>query len=125
MNKAVVIGRLGRDPELRATQSGQSVTNFTVATNENYKDGNGERQERTEWHNIVVWGKQAESCAKYLKKGRQVAVDGRLQSRSYDDREGVKRHITEIVASRVEFLGDNGNGNGKAEEPTEGDGKIF
>ena len=105
VNKVILVGRLGKDPEVRYTTSGIAVTNFSLATSEFYKDRNGERQERTEWHNIVVWDRLAETCAKYLKKGRQVYIEGRLQTREYDDRDGNKRRITEIVATQMQMLG--------------------
>ena len=110
VNKVILIGNLGRDPELRYTQSGQGVANFTLATNERWRDKDGNNQERTEWHRIVVWGKQAESCAQYLQKGRSVYVEGRLQTRDWEDREGNKRQTTEITALTVQFLGGRGGG---------------
>lgn len=105
VNKVILIGRLGRDPELRFTPQGRPVTNFTLATNEYWTDANGERQERTEWHRVVTWGKLAETCAKLLAKGKQVYVEGRLQTRSWDDRDGNKRYTTEIIASTMQILG--------------------
>lgn len=105
MNKAIIIGNLGGDPEKRVTGNGQAVTTFNVATNERWTDKSGQKQERTEWHRIVVWGTQADSCAQYLAKGRQVYIEGRLQTRQWDDKEGNKRYTTEIVAQRVLFLG--------------------
>ncbi len=106
VNKVILIGNLGRDPELRYTQNGQAVANFTLATTENWNDrGSGERVERTEWHRIVVWGRSGENCAKYLAKGRTVYVEGRLQTREWEDREGQKRRTTEINAQTVQFLG--------------------
>lgn len=105
LNKAILIGRLGKDPEVRRTNNGQAVARFSLATNEHWNDKNGERQERTEWHNIVVWGKLAEICEQYLNKGRMVFVEGRIQTREYDDRDGNKRRITEIVASDMRMLG--------------------
>ena len=106
VNKVILIGNLGRDPELRFTQGGQAVCNFTLATTERFggRDG-GAPQERTEWHRIVVWGKQAENCAQYLAKGRSVYVEGRLQTRDWEDKEGNKRRSTEITALLVQFLG--------------------
>ena len=92
LNKAMVIGNLGKDPELRTTGSGKSVCNFSVATNESWKDASGEKQERTEWHRIVVWGPQAEACGKYLAKGRQVYVEGRIQSREWEDNDVQEVH---------------------------------
>lgn len=111
VNKVIVIGNLGRDPELRYTQSGQAVANFTVATNENWTNKAGEREERTEWHRVVAWGRVAELCAEYLAKGRTVYVEGRLQTREWEDKEGQKRRSTEIVAQTVQFLG-SGRGAG-------------
>jgi len=109
LNRATIIGNLGSDPEVRSTQAGKAVGNFTVATTEGWGEGE-ERREYTEWHRVVVWGKLALTCGQYLKKGRQVFVEGRLQTRSYEDSEGVKRYTTEIVAREVKFLGSNGNG---------------
>ena len=108
VNIAIVSGNLGRDPEVRFTQSGRAVANFSVATNESWVGQDGNRQERTEWHNIVVWGKQAESCGQYLAKGRQVLVHGRIQTRKWTDQNGQDRYTTEIVAQRVQFLGGGG-----------------
>jgi single-strand DNA-binding protein len=105
VNKVILVGNLGKDPEVRFTPSGRAVAKFSIATTESWMDQESGRQERTEWHNIVVWGKQAESCGQYLAKGRQVFVEGAIRSRSYDDKEGNKRYITEIVAQRVQFLG--------------------
>jgi single-strand DNA-binding protein len=117
INKVILIGRLGKDPEMRFTPSGRAVTNFTLATNENWTDQNGERQERTEWHRIVTWGKLAENCAKLLSKGKQVYVEGRLQTRSWDDRDGNKRYTTEIVANTMQMLGPvEGGSKGMADE---------
>jgi single-strand DNA-binding protein len=114
VNKAILIGNLGRDPELRYTQSGQAVVNFSIATSENWTDKNGEKQERTEWHRIVVWGKTGENCAQYLSKGRTVYVEGRIQTREWEDREGQKRTTTEINAQTVTFLGSAGAGRSDA-----------
>ena len=115
VNKAIIVGNLGRDPEVRFTPSGRAVAKFTVATSERWTDQQGQRQERTEWHNIIVWGKQAETCGQYLSKGRQVYVEGRISNRSYDDKDGNKRYITEIIARDVRFLG-GGGGAGRAQE---------
>ena len=112
VNKAIIVGNLGRDPELRFTASGRAVAKFPVATSERWTDQDGQKQERTEWHNIVVWGKQAETCGQYLSKGRQVYVEGGIRTRSYDDKDGNKRYITEIVARDVRFLGGAGGGGG-------------
>lgn len=111
VNKVILVGHLGADPELRYTPSGQGVCELRLATSESWNDKNGQKQERTEWHRVVVWGKRAEICSKYLNKGRQVFVEGRLQTRSYDDKEGNKRYTTEIIANDVQFLG-GGKGEG-------------
>ncbi len=114
INKVIIVGNLGADPEVRYTPSGSAVANFSVATSESWKDKNtGEKKERTEWHRIVVWGKLGELCGEYLSKGRQVYVEGRLQTRSYDDKEGVKRYMTEIIATDVQFLGSKESGGGR------------
>ena len=104
VNKVIVVGNLGEDPKLNEAGSG-TVCNLRVATNEQWTDKSGERQERTEWHTVVVWGKSAENCAKFLSKGRQVYVEGRLQTRPWTDKEGNERKSTEIVATNVQFLG--------------------
>jgi len=114
VNRVILIGNLGRDPELRFTAGGQPVASFTVATNERWNDRDGKVQERTEWHRIVVWGKQAETCANYLQKGRSVYIEGRLQTREWEDKEGQKRQTTEIVAQTVQFLGSREGGGGGA-----------
>ena len=115
VNKVILIGNLGRDPELRYTQGGQPVANFTMATTEtwNKKDGSG-KDERTEWHRIVAWGRTGELCAQYLAKGRTCYVEGRLQTREWEDREGKKQRTTEIVANTVQFLGGRGGAGGGA-----------
>ena len=105
VNKVILVGRLGRDPETRYTGGGQAVANFSLATDESYKDRNGERQKRTEWHKIVVWGKQAEIAQQYLKKGSLVFIEGRIQSREWQDKEGQKRTSFEIVANNFRMLG--------------------
>ena len=109
VNKVLLIGNLGKDPEVRFTGSGQAVARFPVATSEVWNDKEGQRQERTEWHNVVVWGKQGETCGQYLQKGRQVYVEGSIRTRQYDDKDGNKRYITEVVAQRVLFLGGRGS----------------
>ncbi|MGE0823270.1 MAG: single-stranded DNA-binding protein [Candidatus Binatia bacterium] len=114
VNKVILVGNLGKDPEVRFTPSGRAVAKFPLATTDSWTDQESTRQERTEWHNIVVWGKQAESCGQYLSKGRQVFVEGSIRSRSYDDKEGNKRYITEIVAQRIQFLGGGSGGRGMA-----------
>ena len=114
VNKVILIGNLGRDPELRYTQNGQAVVNFSLATSETWTDKNGERVDKTEWHRIVAWAKTAELCAQYLSKGRTVYIEGRLQTREWEDKEGGKRQTTEINATTVQFLGgprgDSGGG---------------
>jgi len=105
VNKVILVGRLGRDPETRYTGGGQAVANFSVATDETYKDRNGERQKRTEWHRITVWGKQAEIAQQYLKKGSLVYIEGRIQSREWQDKEGQKRTSFDIVANNFRMLG--------------------
>jgi len=105
INKVILVGRLGADPELKAVGPGSQVARLSVATSENWTDKEGQRQERTEWHRIVVWGKLAELCGKYLAKGRQVYVEGRLQTRSWEDPQGNKKYSTEVVAQTVQFLG--------------------
>ena len=101
VNKVILIGNLGRDPEVRYTPSGQAVANFTVATNEAWTDKAGQKQERAEWHRVVVWGKTAENCGEYLSKGRQVYVEGSLRTRKWQDKQGNERYTTEIVANPV------------------------
>jgi len=108
VNKAILVGRLGADPEKLVTGSGKTVTKFNVATNEVWKDQSGQKQERTEWHKIVVWGAQAESCAQYLGKGSQIYLEGRIQTRQWDDKEGNKKYTTEVIAQKVQFLGSKG-----------------
>ena len=110
VNKVILVGRLGRDPETRYTGGGQAVANFSIATDETYKDKNGERQKRTEWHKIVVWGKQAEIAQQYLKKGSLIFIEGRIQSREWQDKEGQKRTSFEIVASNFRMLGGRADG---------------
>lgn len=112
LNKVMIIGRLGRDPELKYTQSGQPVCNLNVATDEGYvKDG--QRVEKTEWHRIVVWGKQAETVANYLSKGRLVYVEGKIETRKWQDKDGQDRYTTEIKGDRVQFLDSKGSGGGE------------
>lgn len=116
VNKVILVGHLGADPDMRYTPSGQGVCDLRLATSESWNDKNGQRQERTEWHRVVVWGKRAEICSKYLAKGRQVYVEGRIQTRSYDDKDGNKRYITEVIANDVQFLGGGGGGGGGGRE---------
>ena len=108
VNKVILIGNLGAAPEVRFTPSGQAVANFRIATNESWTDKNGQRQERTEWHKVVVWGKLAEIAKEYLGKGKQVYIEGKLQTRSWEDKEGVKRYTTEIRADQMVMLGGRG-----------------
>ena len=110
VNKAILVGNLGKDPEVRFTGSGKAVCKFPLATTTSWNDTEGARQERTKWHNIIVWGKQGENCGKFLSKGRQVFVEGEIRNRSYDDKDGNKRYITEIVAQNVRFLGGGAGG---------------
>ena len=112
VNKVILVGNLGKDPELRYTPSGAAVATFSLATTERYKDRDGNRQEKTEWHNIVVWRQLAEICGKFLHKGKQVYIEGKIQTRSYDDRDGNKRYITEIVADQMQMLGRAGDEGG-------------
>jgi single-strand DNA-binding protein len=125
VNKVILVGNLGNDPEMRHTPGGAGVCEFRLATNESWNDKNGQRQERTEWHRIVVWGKKAEVCSKYLSKGRQVFVEGRLRTRSWEDKDGHKRYTTEIIANDVQFLGGQGGQGGSrgggGDEPPPGD----
>jgi single-strand DNA-binding protein len=109
VNKAILIGNLGADPEARYTQGGSAVANFRIATSEKWTGKDGQPQERTEWHRIVTFGRLAETCRDYLSKGRQVYVEGRIQTRQWDDRDGNKRWTTEIVAQTVRFLGRAGD----------------
>lgn len=105
VNKAIILGNLGRDPEVRSTSSGQMVANFSIATNRVYTDRDGQRQEQTEWHNIVAWGRLAEIAEQYLKKGNQVYIEGRIQTRSWEDQSGETRRTTEIVVQEMQMLG--------------------
>jgi single-strand DNA-binding protein len=105
LNKCMIIGRLGADPEMRYTANGSAVTNFNVATSRNYTNPQGERVEETEWFSVVAWSRLAETCAQYLAKGRQVYVEGRMQTRSWDGQDGQKHYKTELVAETVKFLG--------------------
>src|SRR5581483_3549019 len=111
VNKVILIGNLGADPELKYTPSSRALCNLRIATTDVFKDKSGQRQERTEWHRVTVWGDQAENCSKYLSKGRSVYIEGRLQTRSYD-KDGQKHYATDVVADRVVFLGSGGGGGG-------------
>jgi len=118
VNKVILVGRLGRDPEVRYTPDGTAVANFSIATSEEWRDKNsGEKKERTEWHRIVAWRRLGEICGQYLTKGREVYVEGRLQTRSYEQ-DGTTKYMTEIIASTVQFLGgrdDAGAGRGQVQ----------
>jgi len=108
VNKAILIGNLGSDPEMRYTPNGTAVTKFSIATPEKFKDKSGELQERTTWHRIVAWGRQAEVAKEYLSKGRQVYIEGRIDNSSYEDKDGNKRYTSEVVLQRMQFLGRKG-----------------
>lgn len=112
INKVILIGNLGQDPDMRYAPSGQAIGNFSVATNESWTDKNGQKQDKTEWHRIVVFGKLAELCGQYLQKGRQAYIEGKLQTRSWQDKEGQTRYTTEVVAQTVQFLGGAAAGAG-------------
>lgn len=114
VNKAILVGRLGRDPETRYTGGGTAVCNFSIATSEKFKDRNGEKQERTEWHKITAWGKLAEICQQYLKKGGLVFIEGSIGTREWQDKEGIKRYTTEITAREMRMLGSKGDGGAPA-----------
>jgi single-strand DNA-binding protein len=105
INKAILVGRLGKDPEVRYTPDGAMVTNFNVATDEQWKDKDGQKVQKTEWHKIVTFRKLAEICSKYLTKGQMVYLEGKIQTRSWEDKEGVKKYTTEIIASEMKMLG--------------------
>ena len=115
INKVILVGNLGADPEVRKTNNQQTFTQFSLATSESWVNRDGERQEKTEWHRIVVWGKLAETCAKHLAKGRQVFIEGRLQTRSWETEQGQKRFTTEVIANQVLFLGRSSQAMGKEE----------
>lgn len=116
INKVIIVGRLGADVESKALDSGKTVANMSVATSETWKDKDGEKQEKTEWHRINIWGAQAENCARFLKKGSQVYVEGKIQTRKWQDNDGNDRYSTEIVASTVQFL-DSKKSEEKTSEP--------
>ena len=122
VNKVILLGNLGRDPETRYTTGGDAVTNLRIATSEQWKDKSGEKQERTEWHSVVLFGRTAEIAAEYLKKGRSVYIEGRLQTRKYTDKDGVEKYSTEIVADRMQLIGGTREGGGDAEFPGSGGG---
>jgi single-strand DNA-binding protein len=126
INKVILVGRLGKDPEIRSTPQGTSVAKFTIATDEKFTDRAGEKQERTEWHNIVAWGKLGEICGQYLKKGKLVYIEGSIRTDSWDDKEsGQKKYRTEIVANTMKMLdrrGDEGGGGGGGYSQSRGSG---
>jgi single-strand DNA-binding protein len=121
INKAILIGRLGKDPEVRYTPDGQMVTSFGLATDEQWKDKNGEKMQRTEWHKIVVFGKLAEICGNYLVKGKLVYLEGKLQTRSWENKDGVKQYTTEIVANDMKMLGDKQKAEAEPPQPPQED----
>lgn len=125
INKVIIVGNLGKDPEMRHTPQGQAVTNFSVATSESWNDKSGQKQERTEWHRVVVWGKLGELCSKYLTKGRQVYLEGKLQTRQWEDKEGQKRYTTEVIATTVQFLGGAAGAGAGATRGESQDGDPF
>lgn len=127
VNKVILIGNLTRDPEPRALPSGMQVTQFSLATNRVYKDKNGSRQEATDYHNVVVFGRQAETAAQYLKKGQSVFIEGRIQTRSWDDKDGKKQYRTEVIAERVQFgpKGSTGGPGGGSEGAQASGGSSF
>lgn len=106
-NKVQLIGNVGQEPTITTLESGKKVARISLATNENYKNGNGEKQTDTNWHNIVAWGKTADIIEKYVNKGKEIAIEGKLTSRSYEDKEGVKRYVTEVVVSEILLMGNN------------------
>ena len=112
VNKVILLGNLGRDPETRYTTGGDAVTNLNIATSEQWKDKSGEKQERTEWHRVVLFGRQAEVAGEYLKKGRSVYIEGRLQTRKYTDKDGVEKYSTEVVADRMQLIGGSRDSSG-------------
>ena len=123
VNKVILLGNLGRDPETRYTTGGDAVTNLNIATSEQWKDKSGEKQERTEWHRVVLFGRQAEVAGEYLKKGRSVYIEGRLQTRKYTDTDGVEKYSTEIVGDRMQLIGGSRDSSGgDADFPSAGSG---
>jgi len=125
VNKVILLGNLGRDPETRYTTGGDAVTNLNIATSEQWKDKSGEKQERTEWHRVVLFGRQAEIAGEYLKKGRSVYIEGRLQTKKYTDKDGVEKYSTEIVGDRMQLIGgarDGGGGSGGGDADFSGGG---
>lgn len=125
VNKVIVLGRLGADPEVKNVSPTQTVARLSVATSESWNDKEGQKQERTEWHKIVVWGRLADICGRHLSKGRQVYLEGRLQTRSWEDQQGQKRYTTEIVANTVQFLGAAGEQGERTTRSNSGDDMGF
>ena len=116
LNKVILIGRLGKDPEVRTTPQGKTVANFSMATSERFKDKTGQYQENTEWHKIVIWGKLADVVQQFIKKGSQVCIEGKLTTRSWDDKEGQKKYTTEIIASGLTMLGGKSDQQGAPDD---------
>jgi len=114
INKVILVGNVGKDPEVRYLDNGTAVAQFSLATSENYKDKEGNKQSRTEWHNIVLWRGLAEIAEKYVKKGNPLYIEGKIRSRSYDDKEGIKRYVTDIVAEQMQMLGSKPGGSDAA-----------
>ena len=125
MNKVLLLGRLGQGPELKYTRGGQAVCNFSLATCEKWKDKEGVEQSKTEWSRIVVWGKLAELCNQYLAKGRQALVEGKISTRSWDDKDGTKRYATEIIAANVQFIGGAPQGQSQNQTPQDAPGASY
>ena len=119
VNKVILVGNLGKDPELRYTPSGVAVASFSMATTERFKDKNGEKQTKTEWHNIIYWRNLAEICGKYLHKGKQIYVEGKIQNRSYDDKDGNKRYISEVVINDMQMIGSRDDGQQQNNQPAQ------
>jgi single-strand DNA-binding protein len=119
VNKVILIGNLGKDPDLRYTPGGKAVASFSLATSERWTNQEGQKQENTTWHNIVAWGKQAEVMKEYLAKGKQVYIEGRIQNRSYEDKEGNKKYISEVVVQNFTFLGSRDSGGSSRPAPEE------
>lgn len=123
VNKVILIGRVGKDPETRYLSNGDAVTNITVATSENWKDKNGEKQEKTEWHQICFYRKLAEIVGEYVKKGGQIFIEGKLETRKYTDKNGIERYTTQIVADEMKMLGSRQGGSGNEEHSNQSDAK--
>ncbi len=124
VNKMILVARVGKDPKVTTTTSGSTIVNFSVATDESYKDKVGTKIDKTEWHNVVAFGKLAEFCAKWVKKGKEYYIEGRIQTRSYGE-ENAKKYITEVVADQVRFVGDQVRESNNAEYPTEAEQEVF